>query len=181
MTRPLLFALVTSTALAAAPAAADPLADARAIIDATVTEDAVSGVLAAMGPVIFGAMENTFRANGIEVSDTETFVNIVVEEFMAGYIDAMRSEMATIYVEEFTAEELAGIADFYAAPAGQAMAAKTATLAQRGAQVGGRVGEKAALEVSDRVAARLRDEGVTVTADPAMQGKLLDLLDNMGR
>lgn len=181
MTRPLLFALAASTALAAPPAPADPHEDARAIIAATVTEDAVSGVLAAMGPVIFGAMENEFRNNGIVVSDTETFIAIVIEEFMAGYIGALRAEMATIYVEEFTAEELAGIAGFYASPAGRAMAAKTATLAQRGAQVGGRVGERAALEVSDRVAARLRAEGVSVTADPAMQGKLLDLLDNMGR
>ena len=134
MTRPLLFALMTTTALAAAPAPADPVEDARAIIDATVTEDAVSGVLAALGPVIFGAMENALRANGIEVSDPETFGNIIVAEFMAGYIDAMRSEIATIYVEEFTAEELAGIAGFYASPAGRAMAAKTAKLAQRGAE-----------------------------------------------
>ncbi|MEZ5722709.1 MAG: DUF2059 domain-containing protein [Paracoccaceae bacterium] len=135
------------------------------------TDEAMSGVLSAMGPVLFAAMESELRNKGITLSDTETFANILIEEFMAGYLDAMRSEMAAIYLEEFYPEELAGIAAFYAAPAGQAMAAKTAILAQRSAAVGARVGQQAALEVGDRVAARLRAEGVTLTADPSMRDK----------
>jgi len=180
MIRPLLFSLLATTALATAPVRADPAADARFIIDATVTDEAMSGVLSAMGPVLFAAMESELRNKGITLSDTETFANILIEEFMAGYLDAMRSEMAAIYLEEFSPEDLAGIAAFYAAPAGQAMAAKTAVLAQRGAAVGARVGQQAALEVGDRVAARLRAEGVTLTADPSMRDKLLDMLDEMG-
>ena len=180
MTRPILCALLLSTALTAAPARADPVDDARAIIAATVTDEAMSGVLAAMGPVIFGAMENEFRNAGIELSDTEAFANILIEEFMAGYIEAVSAEMVTIYVEEFTADELAGIAAFFASPAGKAMAAKTAVLAQRGAAVGAQVGQQAAMAVSDRVAARLRAEGITITLDPQMQDRLLELLDRMG-
>ena len=181
MTRPILCALLLSTALTAAPARADPVDDARAIIAATVTDEAMSGVLAAMGPVIFGAMENEFRNAGIELSDTEAFANILIEEFMAGYIEAVSAEMVTIYVEEFTADELAGIAAFFASPAGQARAAKTGVLARRGAEIGGAVGQQAALAVADRIAARLRDEGVTVTLDPSKQDELLKLLDEMGK
>ena len=174
-------AVLLSAALTlAAPAAADPVADAQSIISATITEEAMSGVLTAMGPILVGAMDSEFRKNGIELSDTEVFSRILMEEFMAGYLDAMRGEMVAVYVEEFTPDELAGIAAFYNSPAGQAVAAKTPVLAQRGAAVGAVVGQKAGLAVADRVAARLRDEGVTITVDPAMQGQLLELLDQMG-
>ncbi|MEZ5767873.1 MAG: hypothetical protein R3D80_09585 [Paracoccaceae bacterium] len=105
MIRPLLFSLLATTALATAPVRADPAADARFIIDATVTDEAMSGVLSAMGPVLFAAMESELRNKGITLSDTETFANILIEEFMAGYLDAMRSEMAAIYLEEFYPEE----------------------------------------------------------------------------
>ncbi len=180
MQKPGLSALLLSTVLTYAnPLVAGPVEDAQFIIDATVTEEAMYGLLAAMGPMLSGAMESEFRRNGIELSDPEAFTRILMEEFMAGYLDAMRAEMVTVYLEEFTPDELAGIAGFFRTPAGQAMAAKTSTLAERGAAIGGAVGQDAALAVADRLAARLRSEGVTITVDPTMQERLLDLLDQM--
>lgn len=181
MSRPGLTCLLLTGALAlSTPLAADPVDDARSIITVTLTDESMSGVIAAMGPMISSAMENDFRNNGIVLSDPDTFIDILTEEFMDGYLKAMRAEMVTVYVEEFTADELAGIAAFFASPAGQAMAARSGVLAQRGAEIGRTVGQKAALAVADRIAARLRAEGVTITSDPSMQKKLLDRLDQMG-
>jgi hypothetical protein len=50
--------------------------------------------------------------------------------------DALKGEMAALYAEEFTADELAELTKFYKTPLGQKIAEKTPKLAAKGAELG---------------------------------------------
>lgn len=160
----------------ASPVHADAHEDARYIVGQTFTPEILEGVFAVLGPMMVSAVEAEMESNGITLSDPKRFMDILLEEFQAGYIERMHIELSRIYVEDFSPEHLAAIADFYASPAGQALTQGTPRLTRRASEVGRIAGELAAAEVGPRVAARLEAEGVEVTSDKSAMDRLLDML-----
>lgn len=170
-------AVLAATLLTLAlPAGADPQADADYIVEQTMTREIFEGAIAAQRPLIVGALENDLRSQGITLSDKERFFDLFLEEFIEEFTASMRSQSAVIYLDAFTPEDLAAIAEFYRTPAGQALLAETPALMMKGAEMGAEAGGQAGLNAAPRLAERLEREGITVTTDPAAMDKLLDTL-----
>ena len=75
--------------------------------------------------------------------------------------DELIQEVATIYANEFTAEELQAIAAFYETPVGQKLVRKLPTLISKSSDIGRRWGEKIGIELDNAAAAELKRRGLT--------------------
>ncbi|MGD1001624.1 MAG: DUF2059 domain-containing protein [Candidatus Brocadiia bacterium] len=62
----------------------------------------------------------------------------VMQDFLRKYMgwDGIKDEMAQLYMDEFTTEELRDITAFYKTPTGQKMALRLPTLTTKGAAIG---------------------------------------------
>ncbi len=99
-----------------------------------------------------------------------------MEEFIDEFTVTMQAQSTVLYQELFSEDELAGIADFYKAPAGQAFVAATPTLLGEGARMGAAAGEAAGANVGHRIEARFKAEGIQLFDDPSKMEKLFNLL-----
>jgi len=77
-------------------------------------------------------------------------------EAYAPYYDAMVDAAATVYANNFTADELREIEAFYSRPAGKKLLEKSQAIAQQNAQVGQETGHKASEALRARLAELLR-------------------------
>ncbi len=158
------------------PTMADPQKDADYIVEQTVTRAMFEGAILSMRPVLISAITNDLRQKNIEVSDMEGFFDIFVEEFIDEFTAGMRSETANLYLELFSPEELADLAEFYKSPTGQKLVEKTPILMQASAQLGAKVGERAGENAGKRVAKRLEQEGIVLNNDKSLTQKIIDAL-----
>ena len=80
----------------------------------------------------------------------------------ATFFDSMKGEYVSVYMAEFTADELVGMRAFFDTPAGRAFADKQPQVMQRSAQAGRKVGAVLGREVGRKVGTRLETEGDTL-------------------
>jgi hypothetical protein len=149
--------------------------DIEYIVQQTVTRELFEGALQAQRALIIGAMENDFRAKGIEVSDLDGFFDIFFETWIDEFTIQMQLETGAIYNRLFSETELAAIAEFYKSAPGQALIEKTPELMQAAALLGAQVGTRAAQTTNSRLAARLENEGITF-GSPSLMRKLVEAL-----
>jgi hypothetical protein len=162
--------------LLALPAFADAEADANFIANRTVTPEILRATMEVLAPVLAQAIEFQLNQNQIVLSDSEGFVRLIGEEFEGVYLQELKAQTVALQQEIFTDEELAGIAAFYATPAGEALIAKTPALMQRSQQIGEQLGAVALQQAGFRLAQRMKDEGITFSEDPTMMDRLRTLL-----
>lgn len=160
----------------AVPAGADPEQDASYVVDQIVSEEMFVGAVTAQRPVIEASLTRQFAQKGIVISDMDRFMDIFFEEFMSEFTARMQSEVQKVYLTEFTAEQLAAIAEFYATPAGQALVERSPKLTQTLAETGQIVGQRAADNAGARVATRLEKDGISLAMDRGTMDALLDFL-----
>jgi hypothetical protein len=112
--------------------------------EAVIRESGAEGVLIQsvenMGPVLI----QSFRANIPDLTEPEgdLIMAYFVEEIRVLMPDFV-SEVGAVYAENFTAEELQDILDFYRSPTGQKLNERLPVLTQAGQAVGERLGERA--------------------------------------
>jgi len=159
-----------------APAQADPHADAKYIVSQTTTRAIFDGAIVAQRPLIIGALQNNLRAKGITLPDPDRFFDLLMEEFMDEFTQSMQDQSASIYLEHFSEQELADIADFYKTNSGQAFLSAAPTLMIAAAQMGQRASRSAGMNAGKRLAARIEAEGLIVVDDPSLLPRLLDSL-----
>ncbi|MEO9650889.1 MAG: DUF2059 domain-containing protein [Roseobacter sp.] len=99
-----------------------------------------------------------------------------MEEFVDEFVKSMQEQSASIYLDNFTDQQLLDIAEFFKTESGQAYLSMTPTLMQEGAQLGQKAGEEAGANVAGRVAARIKKEGLVVVDDPSILSRLLEVL-----
>jgi hypothetical protein len=80
-------------------------------------------------------------------------------EIYAPYLTAMIDQIAAVYAQNFSVDELRQIEAFYAGPAGKKFLEKSDALAQASAQISQDVSQKAADELKQRVIEALRQRG----------------------
>ncbi|UFW50589.1 MULTISPECIES: DUF2059 domain-containing protein [Bradyrhizobium] len=80
-------------------------------------------------------------------------------EIYAPFVASMIDQIAALYAQSFTVDELRQIEAFYAQPAGQKFLEKSDALAQASAQVSQDVSQKAADELKQRLIEALRQKG----------------------
>lgn len=80
-------------------------------------------------------------------------------EIYAPFVASMTDQIAALYAQTFTVDELRQIDTFYATPAGQKLLEKSDALAQASAQISQDVSQKAADELKQRLIEALRQKG----------------------
>ena len=80
-------------------------------------------------------------------------------EIYAPFLAAMIDQVATLYAQTFSVDELRQIEAFYAQPAGRKFLEKSDALAQASAQIGQDDSRKAADELKQRLTEALRQNG----------------------
>lgn len=80
-------------------------------------------------------------------------------EIYAPFFASMVDQVAAVYAQSFTVDELRQIEAFYAGPAGKKFLEKSDALAQAAAQVSQDVSQKAADELKQRLIEALRQRG----------------------
>ena len=80
-------------------------------------------------------------------------------EIYAPFVASMVEQIAVIYAQSFSVDELRQIEAFYAQPAGKKFLEKSEALAQASAQIGQEVSQKAADELKQRLIEALRRKG----------------------
>ncbi|SEN88641.1 DUF2059 domain-containing protein [Bradyrhizobium sp. OK095] len=80
-------------------------------------------------------------------------------EIYAPYLASMTDQIAALYAQSFTVDELRQIDTFYGGPAGRKFLEKSDALAQAAAQIGQDVSQKAADELKQRLIEALRQKG----------------------
>lgn len=174
--KPLLRATLLTLIFFGTPLHADPQGDADYIVSQTMTKRIFEGAIAAQRPVIVGAIQNDLRQRGITLPDPDRFFDLFMDEFIDEFTQSMQDQSASIYLDRFTAAELAEIAAFYKTPAGQSLVAATPDLMMAGAEMGQRAGMQAGLNAGRRLADRIESEGLLVIDDPSLTQQLLDAL-----
>lgn len=152
---------------------ADPQADADYIVSQSLTPEMVEGTIAALRPMVIGALQNEMRAVGLSLPEPERFLELFLEEFSAEFTEAMHDQFVALYLETFSEPHLADIAAFHRSEAGQALVAATPGLMVAGAQMGERASARAAMHTGKRLAARLQAENLIEIDDPALLYRFL--------
>jgi len=80
-------------------------------------------------------------------------------DIYAPYLASMVEQIAALYAQSFSADELRQIEAFYAGPAGRKFREKSDALAQASAQISQDVSQKAADELKQRLIEALRQKG----------------------
>lgn len=171
-----LYACALALTCLSTPTQADPQADADYIVSQTLTPEIFEAAISAQRPLIIGALENDLRSKGITLPDPDRFFDLFMEEFLDEFTESMRDQSASIYLETFSAEQLADIAEFYRSETGQAFVSATPSLMAEGARMGQRAGRTAGANAGRRLATRIEAEGLIVVDDPDLLSRLLNAL-----
>lgn len=144
----------------ALPARADIEEDKRLIAEAMVTDSSLDAAFQTLAPVLTDAIQTQLRSAGITVSDPSRFLQILIAEFRNRYASILREELRPALAEIFTEQEIADIASFIRSPSGARFFAAQGEMIQAGYRLGQVAGARAGQEAAERIAARLRQEGV---------------------
>ncbi|MEM6891699.1 MAG: DUF2059 domain-containing protein [Pseudomonadota bacterium] len=155
---------------------ADAKTDASFIASQTATRAVFETAINAQRPMIAGAIENELRNNGITLTDPVRFVDLMMSEIMTEFVEIMQKEMATIYLDNFSEQQLEEIVRFFRSEAGQAYLIQTPALMAEGAKTGERAAQIAFANSGKRLAQKIEDEGLIVVDDPSMLSQLLEML-----
>jgi hypothetical protein len=110
------------------------VAEAAKVIDQMRFDEMMEKVLAAQKKAMTGMSQQMAKQAGgnVDPKDMEDYMNKVMDVMtQAMNIPQLKKDMAQIYAETFTKEELAAISDFNATPAGQAMIDKQPTVQEK--------------------------------------------------
>ncbi|MEO0485934.1 MAG: DUF2059 domain-containing protein [Pseudomonadota bacterium] len=173
--RPLRTAAIIAATILSAPLAADPTSDAQAISAATVTPEILAGTFDVFRPLIADAIVGQMAANGVEISDPDALVDIIIDQFGANFLQGLRDAQTAYFLENFSAEDLSAIATFYATGAGQRMIDATPELMAVGAAAGEQLGQQAFIDARQTIANRIEAEGILIES-PSTLKRLIDIL-----
>jgi uncharacterized protein len=154
-----LLAIGLSTLAISGAQAQTPTAEATAAARSLVETMKMTDQFKAMLPTILQALKPAIVQDRPEVAgDYDAAMPRMLEAF-APYYQAMVDGIVDVYANNFTAEELLAIEEFYRQPVGKKMLDKTPTILQQSMQVGQTIGRKAAEDLRNRMADELRAKG----------------------
>lgn len=109
------------------------LADAEAVLSKMKFEEMLGKILEQQKKTMVGMTQKMMgNSKGVDAKDIAAFQGKVMDTMFAELNpEAMRADMAKIYSETFTKNELQGLSDFYGTEAGRAMIDKQPELTQK--------------------------------------------------
>ena len=142
----------------AAPAQT-PSPEAMSAARSLVTTLGLSDEYKALLPVILLGLKPVLTQQRPELEREYDAVLPKMADAFAPYYSAMVDAAATIYANNFTADELREIEAFYSRPAGKKLLERSQAIAQQTTQVGQETGRKATEALRARLAELLRQKG----------------------
>ncbi len=141
-----LFAGAHAQDAASAAPDAERIAAARDLMEVTGVTKQMDGMVDAMTRGFAKGAKSDTSEQGKQLSAE---FEASMKKFLA-YKDEMLSDFAVLYAENFTAEEMKAVADFYRSGAGAKFVAKTPELMQKGAAIGIKYSEKMMQDVQGK-------------------------------
>ncbi len=136
-----------------------PSPDAMTAARSLVTTMKLSDQYKALLPAILLGLRPALTQDRPEIEhDFDAMLSTTVDAFTP-YYNAMIDNIATVYANNFSADELREIEAFYRQPVGQKLLQKSSSLAQQSSQVGQDVSRKAADDLRARLTDALRQKG----------------------
>ncbi|UWQ92898.1 DUF2059 domain-containing protein [Rhodobacteraceae bacterium M382] len=151
-------------------------AAAEYIVSQTITRSMFEGAIAAQRPMMIDAVQYQLNAKGVTLTDPDRFFDLLTEEFLSEFTQSMQEQSASVYLRNFSKQELTDIAAFFQTDSGQAYILAAPKLMSEGARMGQVAGRKAGKNAVKRLATRIEDEGLVVVEDPSLLSRLLDAL-----
>ena len=172
--------IMADAAIINAPAAAAPatVADAEALLNKIKFEDMMERALGGQKKAILAQFQQvgaSMVARGADKAEAEALQKKMADEIL-GVLDAkqMKADVAKIYSELFTKQEMDQVAAFYSTPLGEMLAAKQPAVQEKlGAVIQGRMAEvmprvqKMAGDFAATLPARSPNPGAAPSAPPA--------------
>ena len=156
--RLLIIASVLLFSTCAAPAQT-PSPDAMTAARSLVTTLKLADQYKALLPAILVTLKPVLTQDRPEIErDYDAMLPTIVDAF-APYYNAMVNDVATVYANNFTLDELRQIDAFYRQPAGQKFLEKAPAIAQQANQVGQDGSRKATEDLRARLTEALRQKG----------------------
>jgi len=148
----LLLSICAASAQAPSP---DALAAARILVTTMKLPDHYKALL----PGILLGLKRTITQDRPELeSDYQALMPALTDAFTP-YYTRMVDDIATVYANNFTVDELHAIEAFYRQPVGQKLLEKTPALAEQSKQVSQDASRKAAEDLGARLTQALREKG----------------------
>jgi len=136
-----------------------PSPDAMEAARALVTTLKLTDQYKALLPGILFSLRPTLSQDRPEIErDFDAMVPTVLETY-SKYYNTMIDSAATLYADNFSADELKAIEAFYRTPVGQKYIDKSSDLSRMSRQIGEEVSRKAADDLKARMTQLLRDKG----------------------
>jgi hypothetical protein len=137
--------------------AIDPerLAAARDLLQATNTEAQFSTVI----PMMFGQLKQSIPPSGPKMQEE---LDKVFAEIQTQFIERrteVLDQIAILYAQKFTAEEMKALADFYRSPIGQKFIAAVPELTAEAMKMGNIWGRRIAMDAERKVREEMRRRG----------------------
>lgn len=171
ITRFALCIAVGGALLAGAAAAQEPdaerLALAEEVLEVAQAEQMVDQMLTQIQAMQSQITQQVAAAQGITV-DTEirSQVEAIMNEELRVAMEPLIDQLAPLYADVFTAEELQGLLDFYSTPAGKALIEKQPLLMERSIQVSTQWAQAAVPYLMQRVQQRVEKEVFKIEPAP---------------
>jgi uncharacterized protein len=159
MLRRLLLVVGTLMLWVSASSAQTPSPDAMAAARSLVVTMKQADQYRALLPEILLTLKPQLTQDRPEIErDYEAMTPVIVDAF-APYVQQMVDQLATVYANSFSVDELKQIEAFYKQPVGQKLLAKDAALEQAATQIGEDGSRKAAEDLRSRLTQALRQKG----------------------
>ena len=133
----------------------DTMSAARSLVTTMKLADQYKALL----PVILLKLKPTVVQDRPEIERDYDAMTAPGAEIYTPFLNGMIDQIAALYAQTFTLDELRQIEAFYAQPAGRKFLEKSDALAQASAQIGQDVSQKAADELKQRLLEALRQKG----------------------
>jgi|EndMetStandDraft_7_1072992.scaffolds.fasta_scaffold120028_2 uncharacterized protein len=142
-------------ALSAAQVAPDRLAAARDLLQATNTDSQFATVI----PMMFGQLKQSMPSASPKMQQE---LDQVFEEVQKQFIERRNEvldQIAILYAQKFTAEEMKSLADFYRSPIGQKFIVAVPELTAEAMKMGNAWGRRIAMDAERKVREEMKKRG----------------------
>ncbi|KCZ94334.1 hypothetical protein HJO_03130 [Hyphomonas johnsonii MHS-2] len=164
--------------LAGAPGAfAEPIDDARVIVDKTVTRDQFSAAFTSIAGLMLGNMQNEVAKSGKSLSDdaAAVVVEMLTTQMVDAILERMREPLAKAYVLNLSPEAIAAYRAFLETEAGGEVAAATPQIMLESSKIGEEIGGEIAGEAVRAMVAEMEAGNWPSGTLKSTQAELRDL------
>lgn len=160
-------------------AQAEPIDDARYIVDASLSEEYLSSVMDAMAKIMAACITGEMAKNGVMLSEeaSATIVKLMKPSLIQGMRDGLRDDLVDVHLDLISPESLAAYRAFLETPAGAEIMSALPELTMVSSQIGEQLGFELGMAAADDMVIRIRAGDFPDGTSKATQEELIAVID----